>query len=148
MTCIADQCRLATAVDRIQSETIEKLIDIDGAIVAVLEQDSTVIAAAGLDPRGTAVTPNEPVLILGMTTTLAHDEALLKFLFSHLPTPKPARVLAMCDPLDAAGLACLDALGFKPAGVMPYFELGGGIVDYVSGYRDATGSVLELARPI
>ena len=47
------------------------------------------------------------------------------------------------DPMDAAGLAMLQAQGFAPAGTGPWRPMGDA-VHWVTGYEDATGAILDL----
>ena len=47
------------------------------------------------------------------------------------------------DPMDAAGLAMLQAQGFAPSSTGPWRPIGGA-VHWVTGYEDATGAILDL----
>ena len=148
--------RLATETDRAALGELAGLLEVEGATVVLMQHNDATITAAAIDHRGTARAPGEPVLRL-LQRSRAKDEAkheakheavLLQRLIDSLPPPRPHRLLATCDPLDAAALARLEQLGFRPTGAMPYFEIGGSMVEYVSGYRDAVGSILELALPL
>lgn len=140
--------RAARPEDGARLGELAPLLDVDGAIVMLIDRDDGTAAAAAIDPRGTAGTLNTPVFRLLPGSGGDESSALLARLIDELASPRPARLLATCDPLDAAALARFETLGFRPTGAMPYFELGGGMVEYVSGYRDAAGSVVELARPL
>lgn len=58
------------------------------------------------------------------------------------------RVVIGWDPLDAPGIAALESAGFVPTGRHPYFVLGGGHVEYVTGYTDVTGATVDLAATV
>lgn len=69
---------------------------------------------------------------------------LLERLITQVAAEGFDRLLIGWDPMDHHGLKALEALGFRPSGEMPYFVVGPGQIQYVSGYQDATGSTLDL----
>ena len=128
--------------------------------LATLAPDAIVVAAgpadrtgpiAALDPGGLATTPEEPAirfLPADRTITPADARDLVDLLVDAARDAGAPRVLIAWDTMDDAGLKMLETKGFRPTGAMPYFEIGPGQVEYVTGYRDPTGSVVDLARAL
>ena len=56
------------------------------------------------------------------------------------------RLVALTDPMDRPRQRLFEAAGFRTGDRQPYFDQGGGLIEYVTGYTDATGAVLELVR--
>lgn len=118
-----------------------------GEPALVATDDGKVVAGAVLDAAGSATEPGTPRLRLalvpggdrGSLGELAH--AMVK----HAGASGLGRVTTGWDPMDHVGLKVLAGAGFEPTGLGPYVELGGGAVHHVTGYQDATGSVLDLA---
>ena len=71
--------------------------------------------------------------------------SLLRGLIDFARSEGHSRLLAGCDPMNLNEIRLLERLGFAPTGRGPYLPLGGGQVQYVTGYQDATGSTLDLA---
>jgi hypothetical protein len=111
--------------------------------------DGSLRGAAVLDGRGGPTEPGVPLLRLEHTAADADLDTevrpLLEALQEVARRDGAARVVIGWDPMDRPGLRMLEAIGFASTGTMPYFPLGGDQVEYVSGYRDATGSILDLA---
>jgi len=132
--------RPATDADRDALGSLAPLLDVADAEV-MIDADGHAVA---LDPTGTAVNPNEWCLRVNDATAPDAGAALVDHALQTAQTRGISRLLAVCDPMDHARVTLLESRGFRPTGTLPYFELGGTEVAYVSGYRDATGSVLEL----
>ena len=116
---------------------------------AVLVERSDVLrCAAVLDPRGPATEPEAPLvrLVHAVANADPADDVApaITRLLAMAADRGATRVLIGWDPLDRPGLRMLEELGFAPTGTMPYFPLGPGQVEYVSGYRDPAGSTLDL----
>ncbi|MFK7961673.1 MAG: hypothetical protein AB8G96_14245 [Phycisphaerales bacterium] len=112
--------------------------------------NATAVAVALIDPRGGTTEPDDPALVLAtrgadaqLDPALRH--ALAAAAIAAARTAGHRRLVTGVDPLDAAGTRALETAGFRPTGRHPYFELGGGHVEYVMGYTDPTGATLDLA---
>jgi hypothetical protein len=123
----------------------------DGVVTLAVERDGVVRLVGTMDPGGSATAPD------AASIRVVHREAdepgtdvapLVTALVEAAEAAGARRAVIGWDPMDATGLRVLEGLGFAPVGTMPYFELGPGVVEYVTGYTDATGSILDLARPL
>jgi len=116
---------------------------------ALVERAGDLRCAAVLDPRGSATEPADPLVRIvhrAADADPADDVApAVSRLLATAADGGARRVLIGWDPLDRPGLRMLEGLGFAPTGTMPYFPLGPGQVEYVSGYRDPAGSTLDMA---
>lgn len=121
--------------------------DVDVLLLAEVNHQPR--AAALLDPVGRPTEPDTPAIILERLDADAELDAdlapLLDAVLDEARVKGMTRLLIGWDPMDHHGLRLLEQRGFRPTGAMPYFEIGGGEVQYVSGYQDATGSTLDLA---
>ena len=122
-----------------------------GTVVLQAEERGRMPAVAVLDPHGTCTEPEDPRLLLlavpgadpGPTpATLA---ALLEAMLAVAREAGHRRLSTGCDPMDLTRLRALEAAGFRTTGRQPYFQLGPAHIEYVSGYADATGAVMDLA---
>jgi hypothetical protein len=102
------------------------------------------VAAAWIDPIGPPTAPGAPIIRVTPDPPLPDHRAAVAALIARRAGDGPARIA--WDAMDAHGLRALSDLGFRPTGDMPYFELGPGAVEYVTGYRDPTGSKVDLVR--
>lgn len=126
-----------------------------GGFGLVLADANRFMLAGAIDPRGCATEPNQSLLILGEAAggvdraiAEAAEKTLISELLDEARRRGVERVVARCDPMDRRQVKLLERRGFRPTGRMAYFEAGGGYVEYVDGYRDATGSLVDLAcRP-
>lgn len=142
--------------DAIRPLTGEEVFDLAGrrfdedVIALGLEHDGRLRASGLIDPLGTPATPGAPAIEYRTHVpdgSLDRDVApLVKALLDRLDAHGVEKVLIRWDPMDARGLKLMQGLGFKPIGEMPYFDRGGGSVEYVTGYTDAFGSRVDLAR--
>lgn len=120
----------------------------------VAERDGSIIAFAGLDPAGTPTEPDSPLVRVHLRRTKEDDEAdspgelsqdAIRATVAAATSAGITRLLITVDPMDHHAMRMVEDLGFHPTGTSPYFDLGGGNVQYVSGYQDATGSQIDLA---
>ncbi len=115
----------------------------DGVIAAVMTPDARAVAA--LRTLGTPVTPERPAIVVDAADAGPDCEAdLVRALLDQAQTRDLDAVSITCDPMDADRLRRLESLGFRPTGAAPYFDIGGGMIEYVQGYTDATGATLDL----
>lgn len=122
----------------------------DDAPVFLAEDDADVLAAASIDFRGGPTEPRLPWIELHRRPDAPADAetALLRHLIRLARDRGADRVVLGVDPMDGPALKRLEDLGFRPTGRGPYFLLGGVHPQYVTGYQDATGSILDLARDL
>lgn len=126
----------------------------EGCIARGMMRNGSLIAVAVIDPDGRATMPGHPTMRLAASSQRGPDDhemaALLRDLIEKAISLGAKRLSVGWDPMDFSGLKRLEAAGFRSAGSLPYFEMGGGHVEYVTGYQDATGStmdmVIELSR--
>ncbi|TVQ54775.1 MAG: hypothetical protein EA377_04745 [Phycisphaerales bacterium] len=128
----------------------------DYALLA--EREGKVIAAGVYQPDGNATEPSHPHLRVQPVADASSLESssamidvlpqLLDRLVQHARERQDERVTLSWDPMDQAGLRAVESAGFRAAGGGPYRELGGGIVQYVTGYDDASGAVIDLQRTL
>lgn len=122
-----------------------------GTVVLQVEEHGRPRAVAVLDPHGTCTEPEDPRLLLlavseaGPGPTPAAQAALLAAMLEAARTAGHRRLSTGCDPMDLSRLRTLEAAGFRTTGRQPYFQLGPAHIEYVSGYADATGAVMDLA---
>ena len=162
-----DSIRSILAAMLVRAATAEELGRIPSAAGAALSGD-WVVAVQGdrllgtgtLDPRGGPVDWGTPRLWISLMLPEAGDGervTVLTMLASalidrgrslHLP-----RLLLAWDTMDVPGQAVLTGLGFRPGARWPYFPGASGpaaaplaeeAIEYVMGYRDPTGSVVDL----
>lgn len=102
----------------------------------------------GISSRGPATDPETPRIVLAPVPDRFDVRRDLPFLIEPLIEQARrlgiARLMVGWDPMDPTGLKILEEAGFRPTGQMPYFSLGGGEVQFVTGYTDATGSTMDL----
>lgn len=112
----------------------------------ILERAGVVIGAAVFDLVGAPTEPGVPLLVAAWSRAAGADErlALLRVMLDQARANRWGRVLIGADPMDHNGLTLLEQSGFRPTGRGPYVTLGGGVVQYVTGYQDASGSTLDL----
>lgn len=119
------------------------------ATVLIAWQNDRPQAAAMLEPAGRPTDPVTPAAIFELLQKDAqvewHIAPLLEAIVNEARSRGMERLMTGWDPMDHRGLRVFEQRGFRPTGAMPYFDLGGGEVQYVSGYQDATGSTLDLA---
>jgi hypothetical protein len=120
----------------------------------LLEIDREPTAAAVLHRRGTPAHLDDAAIevhVAGDGTLGDIDErAAVALLEAAVETARSAghpRVVMQWDAMDAGGIRRIEGAGFKPK-TPPYFELGGGQLEYVMGYRDPAGSTIELMRAL
>lgn len=113
----------------------------------LLERAGLAIAAGCLTIGWTPEEPEHPTIRLFTARSTTPDDltALLRALIEQARVRGSTRLLIGCDPMHHDLLRMLDRLGFAPTGRGPYHLLGGGLVRYVTGYEDATGSTLDMA---
>jgi len=132
--------------------TIEPLPARPAGAIAALQavRDGAVRLRAVLHEHGSPNEPETPSIQFRTADApfdrVADLEPLTLALIEAADASGLSRVVAGWDPMDHAGLKVLERHGFRPTGVTPYFDLGGGQVQFVTGYQDATGAVLDLAR--
>jgi hypothetical protein len=124
---------------------LRRWLDAGATDCLVTPADARPRAAAALDPAGLPVEPDHPCLLLHVDDADDDAAALLEAILARARASGHDRLLARCDPLDRPALRRLEQRGFRPTGTPPYFEIGPGQVQYVTGYQDATGSWLNLA---
>jgi hypothetical protein len=116
------------------------------ALVLVAESGDGRVLAGAIDPAGSVTEPDAPALRLGRgPSDLA--EPLVAALIETAAGTGATRLVAAWDTMDVAGQRMLAGLGFRATGTQPYFERGPD-VEFVSGYTDPTGSLVDLARPL
>lgn len=159
MNAVEVEIRTANEADWRQASTFCALREL-GARPTTFDDDCGVQAAwRGGELRAVGMielgrTPNDsnaPCLIIAVAESAdpATDIApLVESLVSHARRLGANRVVVGCDPMFAPMLRMYERLGFRPSGRLPYFERGPGQVDYVNGYQDATGSILDLTRSL
>ena len=101
---------------------------------------------AALDPRGCATEPDHALLLLDRIGD-ADDRLIARLIREVLNRAQSAgfdRVIARSDPMDRRHIRILESCGFRPTGRMAYREVGSTCVEYVDGYQDATGSLVDL----
>ena len=126
----------------------------DYALLA--EREGEVMAAGVYQPDGNATEPSHPHLRVRPVADAPSPESsaamievlpqLLDRLVQHARERRDERVTLAWDPMDRAGLRAIESAGFRATGGGPYRELGGGIVQYVTGYDDAGGAVIDLQK--
>lgn len=122
--------------------------------VLVCAQGEQARFAGLLDARGRATQPHDPAVTIqrvdeaGSGGDMSGLDELLVRLSAAAEALGANRITIGWDPMDVRGLKILQQHGFRPTGEMPYFEMTGGHVEYISGYMDATGSTMDLARTI
>lgn len=125
-----------------------------GSVIrGVAHPDSdTLIALGVIDPDGRATIPEHPTIRVAIdplqTPTNDALASLIRELVDAARAGGTTRVTAGVDPMDFAGVKRLEALGFRPAGSLPYFEFAGGHVEYITGYQDATGSTMDMVADL
>lgn len=114
--------------------------------IIVLERGGVVLAAGTLDPAGPPTEPGTPRVMWASSRSATIQERLilLRTLLDKARRSGLKRVLIGVDPMNHDEVTMLDEAGFLPTGRGPYHVLGGGLVQYVTGYQDATGSTLDL----
>ena len=131
-----------------------------GTQVLLLEAGGSVRGAAIIDPHGGPTEPEAPLLLVsacgpaegGGSPPALHPEdevrPLVRAALAAAAAEGIERLVTGCDPMDLARVKAFEAEGFAPTGRQPYFVLGGGHVEYVMGYADASGATMDLeARP-
>lgn len=118
--------------------------------IIIVERESVVIGAGDLVIGMSPAEPEQPSIRLRAAKSIRDGErvALVRALVDLARNEKHARVLAGCDPMDLNEIRLLESIGFAPTGRGPYLPLGGGQVQYITGYQDATGSTLDLAMEL
>lgn len=125
-----------------------------GTVVLQLEAGGGPRVVGVLDPHGTCTEPEDPRLLLlevpgdGPRPTPAAHAALLAAVLEAARAAGHRRLSTGCDPMDLTRLRALEAAGFRTTGRQPYFQLGPAHIEYVSGYADATGAVMDLAADL
>jgi hypothetical protein len=147
-----------TAIRPAVAEDFEEIMSLAGyatrtdVVVLVAERGGSIRCAGVVDPAGCATEPLDPVIRIvdrADDADLAGDlHPLVDALADAAASLGAPRVVIGWDPMDAQGLRMLDTAGFRPTGANPYFELGPDQVEYVTGYRDPTGSTVDLAREL
>ncbi|MCA9286874.1 MAG: hypothetical protein KDA22_16740 [Phycisphaerales bacterium] len=144
--------RTATTADWPHFPRLARLATSIAGVVHVVEDDQVPVAGAILDLEGRSTEPGVPRIEIELASrrTLADSEAavseLLATIWSTARGFGAQRVVLPWDTMDQAGQAALARMGFRPAGTWPYFDLGGGAIEHVMGYRDPVGSVVDLVR--
>lgn len=115
--------------------------------VVVVERAGVIIGAGDLVIGAAPAEPEQPMIRVRAAKSIRDEEhiALLRGLIEFAQRAGHARLLAGCDPMNLDEIRLLERIGFAPTGRGPYFPIGGGQVQYVTGYQDATGSTLDLA---
>jgi hypothetical protein len=132
-----------------------------GTRVLVMDHGDGPRAAAVLDLHGSATEPQDPWLVVqrcgasasgagspppaGLPDPAGELEPLVRAALTAAAADGHRRVTTGCDPMDLPRLKVLEGLGFAATGRQPYFVLGGGHVEYVMGYADASGATMDLA---
>jgi len=136
------------AIDAMAPGVIGRLVDAaEMAEVIVVDRAGLVVGCGGIDPQGHPTEDGVPALRTAFANAATDDErrALIAALLDRARARDLERVLIGCDPMDHARLKRFLSLGFRPTGRGPYHLMGGGMVQYVTGYQDATGATLDLA---
>jgi hypothetical protein len=114
----------------------------------VLEIDGVVVGIAAVLHHGPPTEPDTPVIrtALAASSSAIDRLALFEAAIDHAESLGLDRVLASCDPMKHDEVSMLESLGFRPAGRGPYVEAWSspGLVHYVTGYQDASGSALDF----
>ena len=117
----------------------------DIKMCSIVERAGVVLGAGSID---SASTPDDaPTLTIRTSRSITNVEkrALVEHLIERARAGRPESVDRHVDPLDYEETSLYESLGFKPTGRGPYIDLGGGEVQYITGYQDAAGSILDLA---
>lgn len=119
---------------------------VDHRDIIIVERDGVIIGGGDLVIGMSPAEPEQPSIRLRAARSIRDEEriALVRGLIESARRHGFARLLAGCDPMDLNELRLLEGLGFAPTGRGPYLPLGGGQVQYITGYQDATGSILDL----
>ncbi len=140
--------------------TVRRMIGGKPAFALLAEREGEVIAAGGYQPDGNATEPEHPhlrvQLVADSTLRASSDDEemievlseLLDRLIEYARERGDERVTLSWDPMDRAGMRVIESAGFRAGGGGPYRDLGGGIVQYVTGYDDARGAVIDLHRTV
>lgn len=144
----AANVRLLSPDEAAEIEPLSPHAGVDRAVFAVTPRDQPIELAAMIDPRAGAVDRETPAvrLVRQPESTDRLHELLPALLAAFEQAARDRGILALqigWDPMDAAGLRILAEAGYRPTGTGPYFEIGGGQVEYVSGYQDASGSTMD-----
>jgi len=114
----------------------------------VLEIDGMATGIAAVVHNGPPTEPDTPVIraTFAASSRLSDRRALFEAVIDHAESIGLDRVLATCDPMRHEDVSLLESLGFRPAGRGPYVEAWSspGVVHYVTGYQDASGSALDF----
>jgi hypothetical protein len=153
LTSITSHCRPARDADADALPILRQWRDAGARECIAAPAEGPPRSAAAVDPGGLPAHPDTPCLLLAVVDgdeALADADAaaLIDTLLDRCRAGGHPRLLARCDPLDRPALRRLEQRGFRPTGTPPYFEIGPGQVQYVTGYQDATGSWLDLAVPL
>jgi len=127
----------------------------DGGFAMLAERDEhggvTTVALAVVDLHGSEPHPGIPRIHL-LTEMVADAADLIASIHDRLDRQGHRRSVIAWDTMDAEGQRRLADLGYRNAGVWPYFPAShpgghpGAPVEHVMGYRDPVGSVVDLVR--
>jgi len=141
----------AAAAARALAGLVRGVDDPDAAGFAghVADRGGIPVLAGIRDPRGGPTEPDDPALVFAAAADGPLDVEALAALAADAVAAATdaglARLVSGCDPMDLPTLRALESAGFRTVGRQPWFALGGGQVEFVTGYADATGATLDVA---
>lgn len=116
----------------------------------VIDRDDRIFGAGGIVPAGAPTEPDHPLLIVRFARGVADHERhdLVEELIQLARDEGHTRLIVSCDPMSYEDVSFYESFGFKPTGRGPYRIVAGDTVQYVTGYENATGSLLDLAMAL
>ena len=117
----------------------------DTAACSIVERDGIIVGAGSIDSA--SCHDEAPTLTIRTSRSITNDEkrALVEHLVQRARGDRLDRLIAHVDPMNYKETSLYESLGFKPTGRGPYIDLGGGQVQYITGYQNAAGSILDLS---